>query len=125
MSGQYIGVEYNTDQTCRHTTITRLRTAAAARAWVDKPKTFAFPTLADRTRPARDQNWHHRVRYVYLLPAGFRLSSSEVDEEVERWQGSKYRKSYDDARADVYARYAHGDMIPTPESMRAELGVPS
>jgi hypothetical protein len=121
VSGQYIGVERCTDQTQRRTMITRLRSAREARTWLDRPKTLAFPALASAELLARDQNWHHRVRIVYLLPAGFRLPRWEVNEELARWRGSVYRKTPDDARADVYAMHALGDMLPTPEHMRDDV----
>lgn len=91
----FYGIEENTDMKCPQTKVVRLRSLAAALAFISKPSEYAFPGAADGSLPGSQQNWHHRLRTAYEMPAGWRISKREVDamHAHEVRGGSVYRKS--------------------------------
>lgn len=95
----YYGIEENTDRKHPQTKVVRLRTLAAVHAFLAKPSEHAFRGAATNDIPASQQNWHHRLRDAYEMPAGWRADKREIDEIVRRYRDSVYRKSEEAAKA--------------------------
>lgn len=101
----YIGVEQNTDLKCQQTTIVRLgANRARAQKWVGEDQGYAFPGAARSDIPASQQNWHHRLRLAYAMPAGYRLPTKEAQQIWESRRGSVYQGRVDDHLANLISR---------------------
>ncbi|HEX6382226.1 MAG TPA: hypothetical protein VF180_13355 [Acidimicrobiia bacterium] len=107
----YYGIEQNTDTRAPQTTVVRLPSEQAAREWVQRNQGFAFPGSARGDLPGSQQNWHRRVRRVYVMPPGFRLSRRELREALalRRCRSQRF-VSEDDVKADLLAKYQDATM---------------
>ena len=90
----FIGIEESTDMRYPDPTFKRLPTERAALKWLAGGlKGFAYPGAADPNLPMTQQNFHHRIRTAYEMPAGWRLSRKEVDDVWSRASSSIYRST--------------------------------
>lgn len=82
---RYLGVEMSTDMRNPRVQLTWLRGEGNVSQFLDfKPK-------LTHDDPAAARNWHHNVRHVVVLPAGWRVPKREVQAYMDRHRGSAYR----------------------------------
>lgn len=107
----YIGIEQNTDLKCPRSTIKRFGASRKrAMEWGgDADQGFAFPGAARSDVSPGMQNWHHRLRSVYEMPAGYRLPQKEAERRWEARRGSVYQNQVVDHLADLISR--DGDQV--------------
>lgn len=83
---KYIGVEQTTDSRHPETVIVRLHSRKHAAEWTVGGGGFAWPGSASADVPAGQQNWHHRLRVVYEMPAGWRFPTKR---QIEAKRGPR------------------------------------
>lgn len=103
---RFMGIEQNTVMKCPQTVIRAFTSERAAKQWLEEwDSPFAFPGAARNDIPGYQQNWHHRLRTVYRMPAGWRKpSKSQIDRYVQTHFHSSYRRRSEDAVAEAIWR---------------------
>lgn len=102
----YIGIERSTDLQRPDVKISKFQSRRRAIEWARGGGGFADPGAAREDIRPTLQNWHHRHRYVYEMPPGFRLNRAEVSRLAKReWQvarGSIYMRDRNQIEASLY-----------------------
>ena len=94
------GIEQTTDSRYPETKIRRFGGKKAALEWAKGGGGFAWDGGARHDIPSQQQNWHHRLRDIYEMPAGWRPPSpSQQREYCRKWEGTSKRVSLADAIA--------------------------
>jgi hypothetical protein len=94
------GVESTTDMRCPETVVKRFRSEPAARNWAEKGGGYAWPGAADNSLPGPSRNFHHRLRELYRMPAGWRPPSQrELRQRAHEDSTPSYPRNAADALA--------------------------
>jgi hypothetical protein len=103
-----VGIEQTTDLRHPETLIKVFRAEAPARRWLTAPGVggYAWRGAADAALPLQQQNFHHRFRYAYRMPHGWRLHERDVREQYRR-QGWR---DWNEAKAAVIRRAAVSEL---------------
>lgn len=78
------GIEETTDLRSPETKIKKFASKLRAIKWSENSGGLAWEGSAKKGIPVSQQNWHHRYRYVYSMPLGWRSPSKKKLSETAR-----------------------------------------
>lgn len=96
-----LGVERTTDVNHPETKIIRLATERRSVKWMSEGGGVAWTGAARADLPVSQQNFHRRLRYVFRMPAGFRLTR-----KARGWNGLRYVGLADTQYSQIVSSYA-------------------